>query len=109
MRQSRLMSLVEAVTNVAVGYGVAVVTQLLVFPMFGLVTTLGQNLAIGAIFTTVSLARSYVLRRAVRALRERLPRSGLGRVADDPPTGRAVKDWTEEAESVAPALGRCGG
>ena len=29
------------------GYGVAVVTQLLVFPMFGLVTTLGQNLAIG--------------------------------------------------------------
>ena len=58
MPQSRLMSLVEAVTNVAVGYGVAVVTQLLVFPMFGLATTLGQNLAIGTIFTTVSLARA---------------------------------------------------
>ena len=69
MPQSRLMSLVEAVTNVAVGYGVAVVTQLLVFPMFGLATTLGQNLAIGAIFTTVSLARSYVLRRAFEAFR----------------------------------------
>ena len=36
MRQSRLMSLVEAVANVVVGYGVAVVTQLLVFPLFGL-------------------------------------------------------------------------
>ena len=60
------MSLVEAVTTC---YGVAVVTQLLVFPTFGLATTLGQNLAIGAIFTTVSLARSYVLRRAFEEFR----------------------------------------
>ena len=35
MRQSRLMSLVEAVTNVAVGYAVEVATQILVFPLFG--------------------------------------------------------------------------
>ena len=63
MRQSRLMSLVKAVTNVVVGLLVAAGTQVVVFPMFGLATTLGQNLAIGAIFTTVSLARSYVLRR----------------------------------------------
>jgi hypothetical protein len=63
MRQSRVMSLVEAIANVVVGYVVAVVTQLLVFPMFGLATTFEQNLAIGGIFTTVSLARSYVLRR----------------------------------------------
>ena len=40
MRQSRLMSLVEAVANVIVGYGVAVLTQMLVFPLFGLRTTL---------------------------------------------------------------------
>lgn len=32
MRQSRLMSLVEALANVAVGYGVAVATQVGVFP-----------------------------------------------------------------------------
>ena len=43
MRQSRLMSLVEAVANVVVGYGVAVATQLLVFPLFGLQTTLGAE------------------------------------------------------------------
>ena len=55
MRQSRLMSLVEAVANVVVGYGVAVGTQILVFPLFGLQATLGQNLGIGAIFTVVSL------------------------------------------------------
>ena len=71
MRQSRLMSLVEALASVAVGYGVAVVTQMLVFPLFGLETTLQANLAIGLIFTAVSLVRSYLLRRAFETLRIR--------------------------------------
>jgi len=63
MTQSRAMSLVEAVANVVVGYGVAVVTQILVFPIFGLHTTLVQNLKMGFVFTVVSIGRSYVLRR----------------------------------------------
>ena len=71
MRQSRFMSLVEAVANVIVGYGVAVATQIMIFPVFGLKTTLAQNLAIGAVFTVVSIARSYVLRRLFE--RNRLP------------------------------------
>ena len=52
MKQSRFMSLIEAIANVAVGYGVAVVTQILIFPVFGLHTTLGQNLKMGGIFTS---------------------------------------------------------
>ena len=44
-------------------------TQLLVFPMFGLRTTLGENLAIGAVFTGVSLVRNYALRRLFEAIR----------------------------------------
>jgi hypothetical protein len=48
MKQSRTMSLVEAFANVVVGYGVAVVAQILVFPLFGLSTTLAQNMAMGA-------------------------------------------------------------
>jgi hypothetical protein len=51
MKQSRLMSLVESLVNVAVGYGVAVVTQILIFPIFGLHTTLAQNVMMGAMFT----------------------------------------------------------
>ena len=62
-RQSRVMSFVESVANVIVGYGVAVVTQILIFPIFGLHTTLAQNLKMGAVFTAVSIARSYVFRR----------------------------------------------
>jgi len=69
MRQSRLMSLAESVTNVAIGYGVAVGTQVLVFPLFGMTPSLGENLAIGLVFTVVSLARSYCLRRAFEAMR----------------------------------------
>jgi hypothetical protein len=63
MRQSRLMSLVEATANVVVGYGVAVLTQLLVFPIFGIETSLSENLALGAIFSLVSSVRGYLLRR----------------------------------------------
>ena len=73
MKQSRLMSLVEAVANVIVGYGVAVVTQILNFPIFGLQTTLGQNLAMGGIFTIVSLFRSFALRRLFEAIRAARP------------------------------------
>jgi hypothetical protein len=61
--QSRVMSFVEAVTNVVVGYGVAVITQILIFPIFDLHTTLAQNLQMGAIFSFVSIARSFALRR----------------------------------------------
>ena len=71
MRQSRLMSLVESVANVIVGYGVAVVTQILIFPVFGLHTTLAQNLKMGAIFTIVSIARSFALRRVFERLRRK--------------------------------------
>ena len=70
MKQSRAMSLVEAVANVIVGYGVAVVTQILIFPIFGLQTTLAQNLKLGLIFTIVSIGRSYALRRLFEGLRE---------------------------------------
>jgi hypothetical protein len=63
------MSLVESVANVLVGYIVAVTTQYLVFPLFGLHATLSQNLMIGLIFTGVSLVRSYLLRRAFEARR----------------------------------------
>jgi len=71
MKQSRAMSLVESVANVIVGYGVAVMTQILIFPIFGLHTTLAQNLKMGAIFTIVSIARSFALRRVFEAIRMR--------------------------------------
>ncbi len=63
------MSGIEAVANVLVGYGVAVLTQLAVFPLFGLNASLGDNLAIGGVFTVVSIVRSFTLRRLFEAIR----------------------------------------
>lgn len=48
------MSLAESFANVIVGYGLAVVTQILIFPVFGLHTTLAQNLTMGGLFTGIS-------------------------------------------------------
>lgn len=69
MTQSRTMSLVEAVTNVAVGYGLAVITQIIVFPWFGLQAALSEHFAIGLAFVGVSLVRGYLLRRLFERIR----------------------------------------
>ena len=58
------MSAVEAVANVAVGYLVAVASTAVVLPAFGYAVTAVDALGISAVFTAVSLVRSYALRRA---------------------------------------------
>jgi hypothetical protein len=70
MKQTRKMSLAEAITNTAIGYLVALLAQMLIFPLFGLAVSFGQNIAIGLAFTGVSIVRSYVLRRAFEAFRK---------------------------------------
>lgn len=57
--QTRIMSLI----NVAIGFFVALAAQVAVFPWFGIHVPLSDNLAIGGIFTAVSIARSYAVRR----------------------------------------------
>lgn len=61
--QTRFHSFVESSTNTAIGYVVALASQLAIFPQFGIHVPLSSNLAIGAWFTAISIARSYVLRR----------------------------------------------
>jgi membrane protein implicated in regulation of membrane protease activity len=63
MTQSRTASLIESVFNVVIGYGVALASQIVIFPMFGIHLPLSDNLAIGAWFTIISLVRSYAIRR----------------------------------------------
>lgn len=63
MSQSRKMSLAESLLNVAIGYVIAIAAQIAVFPLFGIHVPLHDNLMIGALFTVVSIVRSYTLRR----------------------------------------------
>lgn len=66
--QSKRNSAFEAVTNVAIGYLVSVLANMLILPLFGYNVTIGDSFAIGLAFTAVSLARSYVLRRLFNRL-----------------------------------------
>jgi len=62
--QTKTQSLIESIANVAIGYGVAVVSQIVIFPIVGVEASVSQNLTIGLYFTAISLVRSYVVRRA---------------------------------------------
>jgi hypothetical protein len=61
--QSRLQSLAESCLNVSIGLSVALCTQLIVFPLFNIHIALIENISIAAIFTTVSVVRSFCVRR----------------------------------------------
>ena len=63
MNQSRIESLIESFINILIGYGIALSSQLLIFPLFDINIPLSSNLMIGAWFTAISLIRSYVIRR----------------------------------------------
>ena len=62
------MSAVESVANVAVGYGVSLAATLLVLPVFGYGVTVLDAVGIGAVFTIISFARSFALRRLFNRL-----------------------------------------
>lgn len=63
MSQSRLSSFYEALFNIAVGYWINFLGNWLILPLFGFNVTLTQNLLIGVLFTFISVARQYVIRR----------------------------------------------
>jgi len=61
--QSRLGSFLESMVNIAIGYFVALVSQIILFPLFDIYVSIQTNLWIGAWFTLISLGRSYIIRR----------------------------------------------
>ena len=63
MTQTRMTSLTESLSNVAIGYFVALGVQLVAFPWYGMEVSLADNIELGLIFTAASVARSYVVRR----------------------------------------------
>jgi len=61
--QSRQMSMVESIANVVVGFGVSLLANITVLPLFGYSPGLADATFIGVIFTAISLIRSYLMRR----------------------------------------------
>lgn len=68
MTQSRTMSAIESCINVGSGYILAMATQAVVYPIYGIQTSVGQDAGIAVIFTIVSLIRSFFWRRVFSRL-----------------------------------------
>lgn len=63
MKQSKRHSFQESVFNIVIGYVVALLSQILVFPLFDIHVSFSDNILIGLYFTVISIIRSYALRR----------------------------------------------
>ena len=68
--QCKRHSFIESVINVAIGYFVALLSQIAIFPMFNIHVTLKDNIWIGLWFTVISIIRSYILRRMFTRITE---------------------------------------
>lgn len=63
MTQTRTGSMVEACTNIVIGFAINYMANLLIFPLFGFHISLEANFVMGLLYTLISLARQYVIRR----------------------------------------------
>jgi hypothetical protein len=63
MKQSKVESLIESVITVGSGLVVAVIIQLLIFPLYDIEITLFENVQLAIIFTISSIIRIYIIRR----------------------------------------------
>jgi hypothetical protein len=57
-----MRSFIESFIDVGSGYILAILIQLLVFPVFGLYPTIFDSMGIALIFTVVSITRSWLWR-----------------------------------------------
>ena len=61
--QTKKQSFIESLINILIGYLTALLSQILIFPLFDIYVTFQDNLLIGLYFTIISLIRSYLVRR----------------------------------------------
>ena len=63
MTQSRLGSLIEAITNLVIGFAINWCANMVILPMFGFDIKPSAAFNMGLVFTVISLIRQYSLRR----------------------------------------------
>ncbi len=70
MSQTKFASFTEAWGNVLIGFWINYFANLLILPLFGFTSlTWKNNLAIGLVYTLISVARSYIIRRWFNGLK----------------------------------------
>jgi len=61
--QTKKHSLIESITNTAIGFIISLLVQLILYPAMNIDVRFEQNIIITIVFTSVSIARGYVVRR----------------------------------------------
>ena len=61
--QSPSQSMLETVVNTVLGFLVALILQITVFPILGIDIVLWENIGLATLFTTVNFIRAYLVRR----------------------------------------------
>lgn len=69
MKQSRKMSLMEALLKTGISGISALGLQLLIFPLYGITIDMHQNVSIVLIFTAHSLIINYGIRRGFNSIK----------------------------------------
>jgi hypothetical protein len=81
VNQTRMGSLIEACINVLIGFWINFFANLVILPLVGFHITIAQNFYIGLLYTLVSVARSYVIRRWFNAMLQRAAKRMAQRLA----------------------------
>ena len=68
--QSKKDSLIESLTSTTIGWLIGVILNLTVLPLFDYNITVVDSLLVSLIFTAVSVARGYVVRRIFNSKEE---------------------------------------
>ena len=61
--QTKKYSVVESITNTAVGFIISLLIQLIIYPLMNIPVQFHQNIIITCVFTLVSILRGYIIRR----------------------------------------------
>ena len=81
MNQTKLGSLFEVLFNIAIGFAINWVANIWILPLYGFQITGGQAFSMGLIFTTISVVRSYIIRRYFNARLRAAAQGFAGRVS----------------------------
>lgn len=71
--QSRIMSLIETIANVASGMVVSFVVGLWLYPLYGFQASASQTASLTLVFTGVSILRAYAWRRVFNRVQMAMP------------------------------------
>ena len=61
--QSKKHSILESLTNVITGLLISFIIQLIIYPILNIEVSINKNIIITFVFFTMSLIRSYIIRR----------------------------------------------